>query len=264
MSDNPTNLAVLFGGTVYSASELPRRYLPTLLTITLTELTWPLFGIGFVYGYWKLIKTRAADMKEQLLSLSLVFSYFLIVLTYVLLRKPAMYDGMRHTFFTLPPVFIFIGFAFEFVRDKLSSSRKWLHASLGILFILPGIIGMVRLHPYEYTYYNAFVGGTDGAFRNYETDYWLTCYKETIEAINPRVTEPTRLFIYREASIAKGYAGDLLDVQDIRRQHDKYSAGDYILLNTRSNEDRSLFNDEPLIMEIGRGNATFCVVRQFQ
>jgi hypothetical protein len=34
MSDNPTNLSVLFGGEVYRAGELPRRYLPFMLATT--------------------------------------------------------------------------------------------------------------------------------------------------------------------------------------------------------------------------------------
>ena len=29
--------------------------------------------------------------------------------------------------------------------------------------ILPGIVDGIRLHPYEYIYYNRFIGGVDGA-----------------------------------------------------------------------------------------------------
>mgnify|MGYP003575385538 FL=1 len=41
MSDNPTNLSVLFDGEVYRAGELPRIYLPFMLTTTLTEPVLP-------------------------------------------------------------------------------------------------------------------------------------------------------------------------------------------------------------------------------
>jgi len=265
MSDNPTTLAVLFDGKVYSASDLPRKYLPTIMSITLTEPTWPLFGFGFLAGYWKILKNRGADFRKQITSLSLIFSYFLIVLAYVLIRKPAMYDGMRHFFFILPPIFIFIGFSFEFLIGKLSPllfSHKWLYASLGILFVLPGINGIIRLHPYEYAYYNAFVGGTDGAFRSYETDYWLTCYKDAVKEINKLATNPTQLFVYREASIAANYAEEDLDVQDLRKKHNRMKSGDYILINTRTNEDLALYKNKPLIENINRGEATFCVIRQ--
>jgi len=267
MSDNPTNLGVLFGGIKYSASELPRRYLPVIMSITLTEPTWILFGIGVIGGYWKLFNKRASNFLKQITSLSLVFSYFLIVLAYVLIRKPAMYDGMRHFFFILPPVFIFIGFAYEFMVDKLSDmlcSRSWLYAALGLLLILPGINGIVRLHPYEYAYYNSFVGGTDGAFRIYETDYWLTCYKEAAQEINEKHPTPARLFVYREASNMSYYLEDHIEIQDLRGDYIKKVAGDYILVNTRTNEDRVVLNHENTVMEIKRGNATFCIIRQVQ
>jgi len=260
-------LRVLFGGIKYSASELPRRYLPVIMSLTLTEPTWLLFVPGFILGYWKLLKERTANFKTQFTSLSLTFIYFLTVFAYVLIRKPAMYDGMRHFFFILPPIFIFIGFTFEFMGEKLtllfrSPGAKWLHAGLGLLLIFPGIMGMVKLHPYEYAYFNSFVGGTDGAFRNYETDYWLTCYKEAVEEVNNRSTAPTKLFVYREAYIAEPYSDSHIDVQDLRRQHDKLQSGDYVLVSSRSNEDQVIRDELPVVMNIGRGNATFCVIRQ--
>ena len=43
---------------------------------------------------------------------------------------------------------------------------------------LPGIIDGLRLHPYEYIYYNRLVGGVQGAFRRFELDYWGTSYRE--------------------------------------------------------------------------------------
>jgi len=267
MSDNPTNLGVLFGGIKYNASELPRRYLPVIMSITLTEPTWFLFALGFLLGYWKLLKDRTADFKTQFTSLSLTFIYFLTIFAYVLIRKPAMYDGMRHFFFILPPIFIFTGFAFEFVGEKLalhfrSSRTLWLHAGLGLLLITPGIIGIVKLHPYEYAYYSSFVGGTDGAFRNYETDYWLTCYKEAAEKINNKSTAPTRLFVYREAYIAKTYIDSHIEVWDLRRPYDKFQSGEYVLVSSRTNEDRRIFTDFPIVFKIIRGEATFCVIRQ--
>jgi hypothetical protein len=112
MSDNPTQLGVLFGGEVYSASELPRRYLPFMLATTLTEPVWILFVLGAVTGYLKLFKQK--QNTNSLVSLTLVLFWFVILIAYVLIRKPAMYDGLRHFMFILPPIFIFTGFAFEF------------------------------------------------------------------------------------------------------------------------------------------------------
>jgi hypothetical protein len=49
--------------------------------------------------------------------------------------------------------------------------------------VAPGVLGILTLHPYEYTYFNSLVGGTDGASRRYETDYWCTSYREAMELI---------------------------------------------------------------------------------
>jgi hypothetical protein len=264
MSDNPTNLAVLFGGVAYRASDLPHRYLPFLLATTLTEPVWLLFIFGLIVAYWK-IYTKKVITPGYFVTLALTLAWFLLLIAYVLLRRPAMYDGFRHFLFILPPVFIFIGFAFEFIFEKIkhtASTPYWIHAVILMALIAPGIVGIVQLHPYEYAYYNSFVGGTDSAFRSYETDYWLTCYKEAVEQLNETTSAPINLFVKREAYIAATYANNNINVRDLRGSTGQVQTGDYVLVNTRTNEDRSTFKDAPNVIEIKRGNATFCIIRQ--
>jgi len=258
MSDNPTNLSVLFGGQVYRARELPHRYMPFMLSTTLTEPTLPLFVLGVVVAYWGMLRKK--ENTTNFISLSLILSWFIILLAYVLIRRPAVYDGMRHFLFILPPLFIFAGFAFQFLIDHLDP--LWLRASLGILLTLPGIVGVTQLHPYEYAYYNSFVGGTSGTFRSYETDFWLTCYKDAVEELNETTTQPINLFVKREAYIAANYANKNINVQELRGAINEVSSGDYVLVNTRTNEDRSTFKDAPTVIEIKRGDATFCIIRK--
>jgi hypothetical protein len=284
MSDNPTNLSVLFGGGIYRAGELPRRYLPFMLATTLTEPVWPLFCFGVLIGYLNLFKQnrnyslnldQAASSdswqslrssldrivtRDHLVSLTLVLLWFVVLVGYVLLRRPALYDGIRHFLFILPPIFICAGFTFEFIIDHLA--RSWLRAGLVILFLSPGILGIVRLHPYEYTYYNSFIGGTSGAFRQYETDYWLTCYKEAVEHLSQTVTEPGNLYVHRESYIAANYVEESMTVRDLRGALPEVTSGDYVLVNTRTNEDRRVFKDAPPILQVGRDNALFCVIKQ--
>lgn len=265
MSDNPTQLAVLFSGEIYRAGELPHRYLPFFLGTTLTEPIWFLFFAGLVIGYWK--KTTKQNTEPgYFTSLTLIFAWFAIMVAYVLLRRPGMYDGFRHFLFILPPVFIFIGFAFEFLFEKINhqifTTNNWLRAGIAIVLIMPGVFGILQLHPYEYTYYNSFVGGTSGAFRSYETDYWLTCYKEAVEQLNAMTSASVVLFVKREAYIAAPYANGNVTVRDLRGAAGQVQAGDYALVNTRTNEDRTIFQNAPIVIEIARSNATFCIIRQ--
>ncbi|HEY3477123.1 MAG TPA: hypothetical protein VGK56_21085 [Anaerolineales bacterium] len=284
MSDNPTNLSVLFGGEVYRAGELPRRYLPFMIATTLTEPVLPLFVAGVLLAYFQLFKRSrrlatnfpdtdfsegwrslrssldASTVRTDLASLTLILLWFLILIAYVLLRRPAMYDGMRHFLFMLPPVFIFTGFTFDFLREHIAPS--WLYAGLVALLVLPGILGIIRLHPYEYTYYNSFIGGTNGAFRRYETDFWLTCYKEAIDTLEQTADMPAKLYVHREAYIADYYAGESIAVHELRGAIGEVQSGDYVLVNTRTNEDQKVFEDAPPIMHIGRGDAAFCIIKQ--
>ena len=170
-----------------------------------------------------------------------------------------MYDGIRHFLFILPPVFIFSGFALEFLVDRVPG---WLYTGLIVAALLPGVYFILQLHPYEYTYYNSFVGGTQNAFRKYETDYWLTCYKEAIEELNNSTTEPATLFVHREAYIAEYYASDHIAVRDLRGAVSEVQTGDYILVNSRTNEDRRIFRDAPHVIEVGREGTQFCTIKR--
>jgi hypothetical protein len=255
MSDNPTVLPVLFGDQVYRAYELPRRYLPFYLFFTLTEFVWPLFVAGLIAAYLKL----RTDF-NRLVQAALLLAWFAIPFAYVELRNPPDFDGMRHFLFMLPPVFIFAGFGFDLLIEKVSRYR--VQAALIVLLLAPGVLGIVELHPYEYAYYNAFIGGTGGAYRHYETEYWLTCYKEAVEGLEGRLAQPATLYVHREAYIAATYAGDRLTVLDERGHENQIRPGDYILVNTRTNEDRKTFREAPTVLSVERAGATFCVVRQ--
>jgi hypothetical protein len=284
MSDNPTNLSVLFGGEVYRAGELPRPYLPFMLATTLTESVWPMFLFGLLVGYLKFLRQNrnlgksliedtsaeswrslrsaldVATAKNQIVSLTLVLLWFIILVAYVLWRRPAMYDGLRHFLFILPPTFIFTGLAFEYLSQHISPS--WLYAGLVLILLMPGIAAIIQLHPYEYTYYNSLIGGTRGAFRQYETDYWLTCYKEAMETLDQTVDAPSNVYVHREAYIAAYYANTQINVHDLRGALDQVKPGDYVLVNTRTNEDRRVFKDASTVLQVGRANALFCIVKQ--
>jgi hypothetical protein len=268
MSDNPTTLPVLFRGEIYLSADLPRRYLPFMLITTLTEPIFPLFISGFMAGYWKLFQDNNSSraMKwHNFITYALILLWFAVLVGYVLIRRPAMYDGMRHFLFILPPLFIISGFSFEFFLEKarrVTKSLYWLHAGAGLALILPGAAGIIQLHPYEYAYYNSFVGGTSGVFRKYETEYWLTCYKEAVEQLNQMTNEPTKLYVNREAYIAATYADENIHTLELRGAHDQVTSGDYVLVNTRSNEDLSTFSDAPNVIQVKRRDAIFCFIRQ--
>lgn len=253
MSDNPTQLNVLFGGSDYQAGELPRRYFPLLLGYTLSEPSYLLIGAGIILGLWK------ADSKKKLL-LGILLLWFGTLAAYILLKRPAMYDGYRHFLFILPPLFIFAGFAFEVLFNMVRNT--WQNFVITAAILTVGLVPMIQLHPYQYAYYNTLAGGVNGAFRNYETEYWLTCYREAVIGFNQIADEGTQLFVRREPYIAAYYANSNITVRDFRSEQKDMQSGDYYLVNTRSNEDLKFLRDEPAVIEVSRLGAAFCVIKQ--
>lgn len=253
MSDNPTSLNVLFASHNFPADALPRRYFPVLIGYTLTEPTYLLIAVGIIAGFWRADKTKR-------FALTLLLAWFGVLVAYILLRRPAMYDGYRHFLFILPPLFVFAGFAFEAFFSFIK--RTWQKALFALVILAFGIIPIIRLHPYQYAYYNAFVGGVGGAFRHYETEYWLTCYREAVLELNQIAPSGSRLFVRREPYIAAYYADPKIVVRDFRGGQKDMQSGDYYLVSTRSNEDLTLMSGKPAVVEVSRLGAAFCLVKQ--
>jgi hypothetical protein len=255
MSYNPKAPPVLFNGVITSAESLPLLYLPVMLLITLTLPVWPLFIAGLVIAVRRIIH-RQIEWR----ALSAILLWFLIPFGYVLLRRPPMYDGYRHFIFLLPPVFIVSSFTFQAAFERLRKMRVVLPI-LAVL-ALPGIMGLIALHPYPYTYYNALVGGTGGAFRRFDTDYWLTCYKETMSHVNEAAPSGTTLFALRQPSIAQAYAAPGITIERFDPDDDRTFPGSLLLLTTRTNADQIYYPNAPEWHRVGRAGAVFCVVKQ--
>ncbi len=254
MSHNPKVLPVLFNGVVTPSDKLPATYLPVMLGITLTWTVWPLFIAGLVV-FWSRVKSRKIDWR----SMTPIVLWFLIPFVYVLIVRPPMYDGYRHFLFILPPVFILGGLTIQAIWERLNN--RWSFALTLMVLVVPGIIGLIRLHPYEYTYYNLLVGDTGGAFRRYETDFWLTCYKELMADLDEKAAPGTTLFVHRQPSIAQEYASPGIIIDRFDPDDDRTFPGSLLLLTTRANVDLSIHPEAPEILSVGRVGAVFCLVK---
>jgi hypothetical protein len=254
MSHNPQIGYVLFNGVVIRTDKLPITYLPVLMGITLTWAVWPLFIAGMLV-LWSRIKSQTIEWR----SIIPIVLWFFIPFVYVLVVRPPMYDGYRHFLFILPPVFILGGLAIQAIWDRVNKKAGF--AIILAVLIAPGIIGLVMLHPYEYTYYNQLVGNTGGAFRRFETDYWLTCYKELMAKVDEEPAFRTTLFVHRNPAIAKQYATPGMNIDLFDPDDDRTFPGSWLLLTTRANVDLSIHPEAPEILSVGREGAKFCLVK---
>jgi hypothetical protein len=251
MADFPFNGAVLFAGKVYEANAIPVAYVPTFLGIQLTESALLLILAGLVLALSHLRRREARSV------LILFLGWFLLPAGLIVASRSPLYDNARQLYFLLPPLFLLSGLAldwiFQFIRHPM-----WRGAIL-LLIALPGILIGARLHPYEYTYYNALVRGTGGAFRQFETDYWGTSFDEVMAYANASLAAGTKVVVYGPEQIVASAARRDIHVFIPR---EGFNPGyDYVILLTRSNADQRLCRDADPIFSVGRRGAVFAELR---
>lgn len=92
----------------------------------------------------------------------------------------AKYNGLRLFLPALPPLAALSGLGLArlaaAVRRRVSAlaEPRWIApAVLALAVYLPGLVGLLQVHPYPMAYYNAGVGGAAGAWRRgLEVSYW--------------------------------------------------------------------------------------------
>ena len=103
----------------------------------------------------------------------------------VIFRGPA-FTGLRHFLFVIPAIAVLAGIGLDSALTALAA-RGRLIASAGLAAVTAGLlwnaVTLVRLHPYEYLFYNPAVGGLQGASRRYDLDYWFGSMPEAINQL---------------------------------------------------------------------------------
>src|SRR5262249_1857368 len=114
----------------------------------------------------------------------------LLPLAVTVLARPAMYNGIRHFVFVLPPLAVLGGLAGAPLLER--AHRRAAVAALVGLFavgVASPAIEMVRLHPYEYTHFNRIAGGVAGARERYMLDYWALSFKQAALGLKAKIAE---------------------------------------------------------------------------
>jgi hypothetical protein len=89
----------------------------------------------------------------------------------VMVQRPTLYNGVRHTLFVIPMLALLAGWALVRLMPYLRGFRISVAALAGA-YVIALVIDLVALHPLEYVSMNPFAGGTAGAYGRFELDYW--------------------------------------------------------------------------------------------
>ncbi len=180
----------LFDGRVISVPDMPRSYVPTLFALKLPVIL-SVLGFGGVAG--ALVAAFrgnvAANRRAVLLLVALAA---LLPLAVTIALRPAMYNGIRHFVFVLPPLAVLGGLAAVSLIEMAARRLRFVPIAAALVLVagvaVP-VVEMVELHPYEYTDFNGLAGGVAGARDRYMLDYWGLSFKQASQALRARLAE---------------------------------------------------------------------------
>ena len=180
----------MFAGVPVAVPDMPRTYVPQLFMLTMPVGVLLLGSAGIMAAIVTLAQRQVAVTKRATILIVVLAATVPVVIA--CLTRPAMYNGIRHFVFLVPPFAVLGGAAGAWViaRSALASRAA---AAIAAAIIAGGIllptVDMIRLHPYEYTHFNKIAGGVRAADERYMLDYWGLAFKQAADGLREKLAE---------------------------------------------------------------------------
>ncbi|MCY1720838.1 phospholipid carrier-dependent glycosyltransferase [Prolixibacteraceae bacterium Z1-6] len=141
------------------------------------------YGIKYIFIKSPLIITVGAflfialavfrkDLKHKYIFFSLLLFAFIFPIAYTIYKDSNLYGGCRHLLWTYSPIVILAAGGFDFFLKKENKYIKYGTIAVIAILLFHPVKHTFKNHPLQYVYYNQLVGGTKGAYGNYEMDYY--------------------------------------------------------------------------------------------
>jgi hypothetical protein len=180
----------MFDGALVSVPDMPWSYLPTLFALQLPEVLLGLALAGVFGTFAVLPRTDVAARRKTILLMLMLAAALPIMIAIV--KRPALYNGIRHFIFVIPPMTVLAGLTFEWIMRWLRDNRRsWQPAVLAVVvfgLLLP-LGEMIRLHPYQYTHFNHIAGTVRGADDRFMLDYWGLAFKQASDELREQLED---------------------------------------------------------------------------
>lgn len=256
------HIGTILAGKVYEMASVPRWYVPAYLLIKLPLLM--LAGTTVTLAALSVPKRESASRWWRSETALLVFMLLFPVACEVIDHGPA-FTGMRHFLFVVPLAAVLAGIGFDWLIGVLQNRHRVAAAGLGAL--VGGALAynaalLIRLHPYEYLYYNSLVGGLQGAAGRYATDYWVNIMPEAVGQLESYIANLDRVGI-GERRYTVAVCGERLAFEDEANSRLEWTSdwqkADFFIAPTHMNCDRVL--DGRVVTNISRLGVTIGVVK---
>lgn len=181
----PWNGKVLYFGKTDIASDLPWHYVLYWIVISKPILYSVLFVSGTIVlliSFFKQPFNFILKKRNEIICLI----WFFLPLMLVLIFKVRVFDTGRHLYFMNGGFVLIALFGLQSLYETLKKRKVVLYSLYLIVFLSLGnvIYSMVKIHPYQNLYFNAFAGrDMDKIKTNFEFDYWGVASREVLEHI---------------------------------------------------------------------------------
>jgi len=169
-------LRQLFEGNLIWSDGLPWYYISKLILITTP--------IAVFIGASIYLFTARKFEKGNFWLFVLVFG-FVFPIFWIAYSKANVYGGWRHVLFAYPTLVVMAALGFNSLIALFNKNKyvRIVLLVLPLLLLANPIAFTIKSHPYQYLFFNKFVGGTKGVFGNYELDYYYHSTREASEWI---------------------------------------------------------------------------------
>ncbi|MGE0563159.1 MAG: ArnT family glycosyltransferase [Pseudolabrys sp.] len=178
----------LYGGKLISVPDMPASYVPWMFTIKLPEALLLFALAGAALALCRI--ASASFAREARAKLLVVLLAAVLPVAIAVITRPAGYNGIRHFLFAVPPMALLASLAAARLIDWARDQARYVPIAVALVFVVAVIdplIAMIRLHPFQYTFYNQLVGGVGGARGNYMVDYWGLSLKQASDSLLARL-----------------------------------------------------------------------------
>jgi hypothetical protein len=199
------HIETLLDGHIYPMESVPRLYVPIYILIRVSLITLAGAAVAMLFAGAAPLACRVGWQSSRRREIALITLTFVFPLACQVIARGPAFTGLRHFTFVLPPLAVLAGIGIDAAATALSSWRKGFGfaalAAASMYFTWNASV-LVRLHPYEYLYYNPVVGGLPGASRLYVTDYWVSIMPEAVSQLEGYLDRTERI---NNAGTPRGY-----------------------------------------------------------
>ncbi len=182
LSNFKVAMPAIWEGAMNNSKELPSNYLIRSIMIT---SPW-VFLLGLLAGAASLLMFWKQISAKRILAFVVFTSLFPLI--YIIFKQSNVYHLWRHVIFVLPGLIVLAALGYEnFSRFIKSPIAVGMIAFF--LLLLEPIFFTAKTFPNNVNYFNSMVEGVEGAYGNYDMDFYYNSMKPCIDYLEQEVLQ---------------------------------------------------------------------------